>query len=66
MKLVDLFGSIICSLTEEQVKLSKEVPRQRFRFTFTFLLKTISRLIVKNTINLDKDIVALRFELNFQ
>ena len=32
---------------EEPVKASTEVPRQRFWLTFTFLLETISGLIVK-------------------
>ena len=38
---------IIWSLGEEPVKLSIEVPRQRFWLTFTFLLETISGLIIK-------------------
>ena len=40
--------SIICSLGEEPVKLSTEAPRQRFWLTFTFLLETISGLIIKD------------------
>ena len=38
---------IICSLEEEPVKRSIKVPRQRFWLTFTFLLETISGLIIK-------------------
>ena len=34
----------ICSLGDEPVKLSIEVPRQRFWFTFTFLLETIIKI----------------------
>ena len=58
--------TMICSLREEPVKLSIEVPRKRFWLTFTFLLETISGLIIKNTINPNIDILALGFELNFQ
>ena len=42
-----ILGTIICSLREELVKLSIEVPRQCFCLTFTFLLETISGLIIK-------------------
>ena len=53
------FYSIIYLLGEEPVKLSIEVPRQRFWLTFTFLLETIKI----PTINPNKDILT---ELNFQ
>ena len=39
--------SMICSVGEEPVKLSIEIPRQRFWLTFTFLLETISGNIVQ-------------------
>ena len=42
-----LIRPIICSLREELIKLSTEVPRQSFLLNFTFLLDTISGLITK-------------------
>ena len=59
-------GTIVCSLGEEPVKLSMEVPRQRFWLTLTFLLETISGVIIYYTINPNNDILALGFELNIQ
>ena len=56
---------IICSLGEEPLKLSIKVPRQRFWLTCTFLLETISGLIIKIPLIRTKDILALGFELNF-
>ena len=38
---------IICSLREEPVKFSIELPRQRCWLTFTILLENISRLIIR-------------------
>ena len=55
-------GSIICSLGEELVKLSVQVPRQRFWLTFTFLLKTINGLIIK--IPLIRTKILLLWDLN--
>ena len=42
-----MLADIICSLGEEPVKLSIEVPRQCFSITFTLLLETMSGLIIK-------------------
>ena len=39
--------STICLLGEEPVKLSIEVPEQRFCLTFTFLPETVSGLIIR-------------------
>ena len=53
----------ICSLGEEPVKLSTEVPRQRFWLTFMFLLETISGLIIK--IPLIQTKASLLWDLNY-
>ena len=53
---------LICSLREGLVKLSIEVPRQRFWLTFTFLLETISWRIIK--IPLIRTKISLLWDLN--
>ena len=54
--------TIICSVGEELVMLSIEVPRQRFWLPFTFLLQTISGLI--NNIPLIRTKISLLWDLN--
>ena len=54
--------NIICSLGEELVKLSIEVPSQRFGLTFTFLLETISVFVIE--LSLIRTKVSLLWDLN--
>ena len=62
MNVLHLDHYTICSLGEELVKLSIEVPRQRFWLTFTILLETISRLRMK--IPLIQTKMSLLWDLN--
>ena len=57
-----LYEVIIFSIGEEPVKLSTEVPRQRFWLTFTFFVETIIRLIIK--IALIQTKISLLLDLN--
>ena len=56
--------TIIFSLREEPVKLSTEVPRQRFWLTFPFLLETVSGLIIEIPLSRDSLLWEIIFNNN--